>query len=262
MLRSRMMMSDVTGRGRGGLSVHDDTDLFRIYDDDDHAYDAYDAHDDNHHNGHENNGGENRNVVFPPDQIMERLQVPQTMTTRTRTRQSEDDIREIVASGDAQRRRRLDTRIDPLHGDGNEHEEEEEGEGGGPPGPLLEEFRNDVETWMEVDNSIRNLQSMLRERRSFKNRLTEKITSFMRKYDLSNLDLGNAGVIRSRKSHVKVPISQRSIKDGIEAYFSNINNITMGMQLLDTVFNERQRIERVSLRRCLPPSSGVTARRN
>lgn len=126
-----------------------------------------------------------------------------------------------------------------------------------PSDAMFDEFREDVETWMEVDNSIRNLQVMLRERRAFKSRLTEKITAFMRKYDLSNLDMGSAGIIRSRRSQVKTPVSQKTIRDDIESYFTNINNITMGMQLLDSVFNSRERVERVSLRRCLPPPSGT-----
>lgn len=139
----------------------------------------------------------------------------------------------------------------------HEREDDQEHEQMPPSDAMFDEFREDVETWMEVDNSIRNLQVMLRDRKAFKTRLTEKITAFMRKYDLSNLDMGSAGMIRSRRSHVKTPVSQRTIRDGIEAYFTNINNITMGMQLLDTVFNSRERVERVSLRRCLPPPPGT-----
>ena len=140
----------------------------------------------------------------------------------------------------------------------HEREDDQEHEQMMPPSDaMFDEFREDVETWMEVDNSIRNLQVMLRDRKAFKSRLTEKITAFMHKYDLSNLDMGSAGMIRSRRSHVKTPVSQRTIRDGIEAYFTNINNVTMGMQLLDTVFNSRERVERVSLRRCLPPPPGT-----
>ena len=76
----------------------------------------------------------------------------------------------------------------------------------------------------------------------------------MRKYDLSNLDMGSAGMIRSRKSQVKPAVSKKHIKEGIESYFASMNNITMGLQLLDSVFNSTGRIERVSLRRCPPPS--------
>lgn len=121
-----------------------------------------------------------------------------------------------------------------------------------PPDVMFDEFRDQVKTWMEVDNSIRHLQVMIRERRAYKKGLTDKITQFMKRYDLTNLDMGSAGVIRSRRSQVKAPISQRAIKDGIASYFESQNNATLGMQLTDIVFNNRQRKERVSLHRSLP----------
>ena len=112
-----------------------------------------------------------------------------------------------------------------------------------------------MNTWMEVDNKIRQLQVMLKDRRAFKTRLTEKIMRVMKRYDLKSLDMGDAGVIQSRKSQVKTPISQKAIRNGINTYFENINNVTLGMQLVDTVFNNRERVERTSLRRSslVPP---------
>ena len=136
-----------------------------------------------------------------------------------------------------------------------EEEEEEERGDDHLSDVLLQEFRHDVNTWMEVDNKIRQLQVMLKDRRAFKTRLTEKIMRVMKRYDLKSLDMGDAGVIQSRKSQVKTPISQKAIRNGINTYFENINNVTLGMQLVDTVFNNRERVERTSLRRSslVPP---------
>lgn len=115
----------------------------------------------------------------------------------------------------------------------------------------LHDFRNQVNTWIEVDNTIRRLQMMLKDRRDFKHRLSEKIVQFMKHHDLSNLDMGEAGVIRSRRAKVKSPLSQRSIKDGILSYFEQHQNVTLGVQLTDCIFNNRVRTERVSLSRCM-----------
>jgi len=123
-----------------------------------------------------------------------------------------------------------------------------------PSDSAFDEFRDQVNTWMEVDNSIKQLQGMLKDRREYKKRLTDKITQFMRRYDLTNLDMGSSGVIRSRRSHVKVPVSQKAVKEGITNYFERNNNVTLGMQLMDTVFNERERRERVSLIRSFAPT--------
>lgn len=117
----------------------------------------------------------------------------------------------------------------------------------------FQEFRHQVNTWMEVDGSIRNLQAMLRERRLYKQALTTKITQFMRRYDLTNLDMGESGTIRSRRSQVRTPISHKEIRDAIAAYFEARDNATLGVQLTDTVFNNnRERVERVSLQRRFP----------
>jgi hypothetical protein len=114
------------------------------------------------------------------------------------------------------------------------------------------DFRAQVRTWLELDTSIKQLQTMLRDRKHYKNMLTEKIIRFMRAYDVKTLDMGEAGYIRSRKSYVKSPLTQKMIRDGINSYLEERHNSALAMQLTDTVFNRRQRIERLSLRH-VPP---------
>jgi len=112
---------------------------------------------------------------------------------------------------------------------------------------LLDEFKSQVRTWMELDNIIKNLQTALRDRRLYKKHLTTKIVDFMNRYNIEDLDT-REGSLRSRVTYAKSPLSQKAIRDGIANYFAN--NTAIGTQVTDAIFNSnRERIERVSLRR-------------
>jgi hypothetical protein len=138
----------------------------------------------------------------------------------------------------------------------NEHENENEDENerstalvvvDQPTDILLDEFKQQVRTWMELDNIIKSLQTAMKERRLYKKHLTTKIVDFMNRYNIEDLDT-REGSIRSRVSYVKSPLSQKMIREGILKYFEH--NSAVGAQVAEAVFNNnRDRTEKISLRR-------------
>lgn len=112
----------------------------------------------------------------------------------------------------------------------------------------LAEFKSQVRMYMEMDNVIKKVQVMLKERRAYKEQLAQKMIKFMTRYNVEDLDTPE-GSIHSRVSYVKAPLTQRQIRDNIAQYFMRRNAPDVGLQLTDALFNGRERLEKTSLRR-------------
>lgn len=112
----------------------------------------------------------------------------------------------------------------------------------------LAEFKSQVRMYLEMDNAIKRLQVMLKDRRAYKQQLADRMIKFMTRYNIEDLDTPD-GKIRSQVTHAKAPLPQWQIRDNIAAFFTRRNAPDLGMQLTDTLFNNRERVERVRLRR-------------
>lgn len=112
----------------------------------------------------------------------------------------------------------------------------------------LAEFKSQVKMYIEMDNAIKKLQVMMKDRRAYKQQLADKMVKFMARFNIEDLDT-QEGCISSRVTYRKAPLSQKHIRDSIASYFARQNIPDIGLQLTDAVFNDRQRIEQVRLRR-------------
>ena len=111
----------------------------------------------------------------------------------------------------------------------------------------MDGFRTDVVTWIELDNSIRVLQSSLRERKDAKRNLTERIVSFMTDHDIVDLAT-RFGRLRFKVEYVRAPLSHKAIRSRISDFYSS-RDPEAAHELSGAVFGNRQRCERVALRR-------------
>jgi hypothetical protein len=107
-------------------------------------------------------------------------------------------------------------------------------------------FRTDVRTWLEVDTSIRALQASIRDRREAKRALSNRILSFMSRYNIEDLST-RAGCLRFQVTYVRTPLSHQTIRRRIETFYSS--NTEAAQELSGAVFGNRDRAERTSLRR-------------
>lgn len=112
----------------------------------------------------------------------------------------------------------------------------------------LAEFKSQVRMYIEMDNAIKKLQTMLKDRRAYKQQLADRMVKFMIRFNIEDLDTPD-GSISSRVSYTKAPLSHKHIRDSIASYFARQNIPDIGLQLTDAVFNDRQRIEQVRLQR-------------
>lgn len=110
----------------------------------------------------------------------------------------------------------------------------------------LEEFREYVRKWLELDNSIKKAQEAIKERKRVRDKLAVIISGFMCKYNIEDLNT-KEGRIRCKITTVKAPVNQRIIKEKITDFFSNDEE--KKTEILTKLYDERPQVEKVSLRR-------------
>lgn len=110
----------------------------------------------------------------------------------------------------------------------------------------LEEFREYVRKWLDLDNNIKKAQEVIRERKKVRDKLSIVISGFMCKYNIEDLNT-KEGRIRCKVSTVRSPVNQKVIKQKITDYFSHDEN--KKEEILNKIYEERDKVEKVSLRR-------------
>eukprot|EP00798_Chlamydomonas_sp_ICE-L_P029875 gene29875-biopygen11611 len=85
---------------------------------------------------------------------------------------------------------------------------------------LLDDFKSDVCTWIELDDSIKTLQHAIRDRRLEKQKLTQRIIGFMDHHDIEDLNT-KSGRIRYKTKYVRPQVSKTNIRDRISSFFPN-----------------------------------------
>jgi hypothetical protein len=110
---------------------------------------------------------------------------------------------------------------------------------------MLEEFKKNVQTWMNYDNQMKRLAAASKLLKTKKKDINEKILDFMARYNIEDLNT-KEGVIRYKKTFVKEPLTQKMIKDKLNELFKNNEN---DLNRVNEIFNNRQKVEKTSLRR-------------
>jgi hypothetical protein len=110
----------------------------------------------------------------------------------------------------------------------------------------IEDFSNLVKKWIEIDNWIKKSQELAKQKRKQKDKLSEVITHYMTRYNIEDLNTSE-GKIRCKVRMVKSGVNQKVVKEKI-AEFLKDNEETCNT-LITKIFNEREKVEKVSLRR-------------
>jgi hypothetical protein len=110
---------------------------------------------------------------------------------------------------------------------------------------LLEEFKNQVKAWCEIDTSIKRLQIAVRERKRAQEVLTNTILQFMQDNNIEDLNT-KEGILRCKASYVKAPLSQKTIKTRL---IEQLGSDAKALDTINKVFEDREKVEKVSLRR-------------
>jgi len=110
----------------------------------------------------------------------------------------------------------------------------------------LEQFKEYVRAWLELDNTIKKAQKFMKEKRQQRDQLSASISKFMCKYDIEDLHT-KEGRIRCKVTQVKAPINQKVVKDKITTIFNGDQE--KSQEILKKIYDERDVVEKVSLRR-------------
>ena len=117
---------------------------------------------------------------------------------------------------------------------------------GNPENISLADFKNFVKKWLEYDNFIKKARDLIKEKKKQRDELTQVITKFMCKYNIEDLNT-KEGRIRCKTAVVKAPVSQKVVKQRITDYFKDNQN--QCEEVLHKIYEEREQVEKVSLRR-------------
>lgn len=115
-----------------------------------------------------------------------------------------------------------------------------------PDAVALENFKQQVRTWVELDSSIKKLQAALKERREYKKLLTQKVLDFMAKFNIEDLNT-KEGRLRYNVVYVKPSLSQKVIKSKLLDFFAN--DVATGQNVTNAVFETSERLAKINLKR-------------
>ena len=114
-----------------------------------------------------------------------------------------------------------------------------------PDDAIFKEFKNHVKMWMEIDNMIRKLKTVIKERNEVKQTLSEKILRFMSTYNIEDLKT-QEGKLRYTVTKAKKAPSKAEIRERIAENYGKVSNLE---ELVEKIFAKEERAERAALRR-------------
>lgn len=113
-----------------------------------------------------------------------------------------------------------------------------------PSGQSLDEFKDAVRAFVEIDTTIKKLRTMLKERVQVKTILSSKISEFMSTYEIDDLNTEH-GKIRYKMKVSKVGLSKNQIKEQL----TSEGNGPMSVKSIEEIFGTRLEKSRQVLQR-------------
>ena len=97
------------------------------------------------------------------------------------------------------------------------------------------ELVNNVKNWINIDNDIKELQKIIKEKRKEKKVYTEKLVDIMKSNDIDCFDMKSGKLVYSRRT-VKAPLSKKHLFSSLSQYFKNNKDIIdeLGQFILDS----------------------------
>ena len=96
----------------------------------------------------------------------------------------------------------------------------------------LNQFKIQVKNWLDIDQQIAEKEKEIRELKKIKNKKLEpEITSFMRSYNISDLNTDN-GKLKCNQRNTKKPLNKHNIRDNLSQVIQNNQQIEQAMELI------------------------------
>lgn len=121
-----------------------------------------------------------------------------------------------------------------------------------PDNVLLEEFKNQVRMWIEVDNTVKKLKAILKDRNAAKKQLSDKILRFMAKFNIEDLNTKDGHKLRYKVTETKSTPSKSEIRERLVENYGKVSDIE---ELSKLVFESKETRKKEVLRRLKGPNA-------
>lgn len=111
--------------------------------------------------------------------------------------------------------------------------------------PDFIDFKEDVKTWIKLDDDIKTLNDAIKERKEKKKEITPKLLEFMEKHDINDLNT-NDGHLKFQKSLRSKPLSKKYLLDRLGFFFRSENK---GEKVVNFIYNNREKTEISNIKR-------------
>ena len=96
----------------------------------------------------------------------------------------------------------------------------------------LKDFKVKVKQWLEIDEEIIKMENKIKEMKKLKNKTLEpQITSFMRTYNISDLNTDN-GKLRCNERNTKKSLNKNNIRDNLSQVIQDSVKLDQAMNLI------------------------------
>ena len=96
----------------------------------------------------------------------------------------------------------------------------------------LDDFKNKVGTWLELDEQISSFEKKIRELKKIRNKKLEpEITGFMVKFNISDLNTNN-GKLKCNARNTKKPLNKINIRENLCKVIQDMNSVDKAMELI------------------------------
>ena len=109
----------------------------------------------------------------------------------------------------------------------------------------MDDFKQLVKKWFELDNYMKKVQQVIKDKRKEKLQISQIIMAFMCKYNIEDLNT-KEGRIRCKSVQVKAPINKEFIKQQLIQY---VKEETKRDEVIQKIYEERETVEKTTLRR-------------
>ena len=96
----------------------------------------------------------------------------------------------------------------------------------------LKDFKVRVKQWLEIDEEIKKMENKIKEMKKLKNKnLEPQITSFMRTYNISDLNTDN-GKLRCNERNTKKSLNKNNIRENLSQVIQDSVKLDQAMNLI------------------------------
>tara|TARA_B100000745_G_scaffold299907_1_gene252019 strand:- start:386 stop:835 length:450 start_codon:yes stop_codon:yes gene_type:complete len=103
----------------------------------------------------------------------------------------------------------------------------------------LNEFKSQVKNWLSIDDQILDLQNQIKALKTKKNKILEpKITTFMRTYNISDLNT-DSGKVRCNEQRRKKPLNKTNIRGNLSEVIQDEDQLNLA---IEKIFKNRETV--------------------